>query len=72
MTEFMVIRIEIDNGFLDVFGKLEDPRREHRKLYLMAEILFVTLCSLICGAESWIDVERRYVNSDLGAGFLMR
>jgi hypothetical protein len=49
--------MEIENGFLDVFGKLEDPRREHRKLYPMAEILFVTLCSLICGAESWIDVE---------------
>ena len=49
--------MEIESGFLDVFGKLEDPRREHRKLYPMAEILFVTLCGLICGAESWIDVE---------------
>ena len=49
--------MEIENGFLDVFGKLVDPRREHRKLYPMGEILFVTLCSLICGAESWIDVE---------------
>lgn len=49
--------MEIENGFLDVFGELEDPRREHRKLYPMAEILFVTLCGLICGAESWIDVE---------------
>ena len=49
--------MEIESGFLDVFGKLEDPRRKHRKLYPMAEILFVTLCGLICGAESWIDVE---------------
>jgi predicted transposase YbfD/YdcC len=48
---------EIDNGFLDIFGKLEDPRRERRKLHPMPEILLLTLCSVICGAESWIDIE---------------
>ena len=48
---------EIDNGFLDIFGKLEDPRREQRKLHPMPEILLLTLCSVICGAESWIDIE---------------
>jgi DDE_Tnp_1-associated len=48
---------EIDNGFLDIFGKLEDPRKERRKLHPMPEILLLTLCSVICGAESWIDIE---------------
>ena len=48
---------EIDNGFLNIFGKLEDPRRERRKLHPMPEILLLTLCSVICGAESWIDIK---------------
>ena len=48
---------EETNGFLDIFGKLEDPRREQRKLHPMPEILLLTLCSVICGAESWIDIE---------------
>jgi predicted transposase YbfD/YdcC len=48
---------EENNGFLDIFGKLEDPRREQGKLHPMPEILFLTLCSVICGAESWIDME---------------
>lgn len=48
---------EADNGFLDIFGKLEDPRKERCKLHPMPEILFLTLCSVICGAESWIDIE---------------
>ena len=48
---------EADNGFLDIFGKLEDPRKERCKLHPMPEILFLTLCSVIYGAESWIDIE---------------
>jgi hypothetical protein len=44
--------MEIENGFLDVFGKLEDPRREHRKWYPMAEILFVTLCSCVAAPKA--------------------
>jgi hypothetical protein len=45
------------NFFLDIFGKLEDPRREHRKLHPMTKILFVTLCSCVAEPKSWIDVE---------------
>jgi hypothetical protein len=45
------------NGFLDIFGKLEDPRREQCKLHQIPKIILLTLCSVICGAGSWIEIE---------------
>ena len=46
-----------DLGFLDYFSDLNDPRSGINKLYPIDEILFTTLCSVICGAEGWNDVE---------------
>ena len=43
--------------FLDVFGQLDDPRIDRKKLHPMPEILLLTLCAIICGAESWDDIE---------------
>lgn len=44
-------------SFLDHFEELEDPRIDRKKLYSIEEILFTTLCAVICGAEGWQDVE---------------
>lgn len=44
-------------NFLDIFGQLDDPRIERKKLHPMREILLLTLCAVICGAESWDDIE---------------
>jgi len=62
--------------FLDVFGQLDDPRIDRKKLHPMPEILLLTLCAVICGAESWDDIEtfgqakveflRRYLPYDHG------
>jgi len=43
--------------FLDIFGQLDDPRIERKKLHPLPEILLLTLCAVICGAESWNDIE---------------
>ena len=43
--------------FLDIFGQLDDPRIERKKLHPMPEILLLMLCAIICGAESWDDIE---------------
>ena len=47
----------LDNNFLDDFKELTDPRSERNKLYGVDEILFLTLCAVICGAEGWGDIE---------------
>ncbi len=43
-------------GFLDYFDKLEDPRQEAKLLYPLDEVLLVTLCAVLCGADSWVEV----------------
>ena len=46
-----------DSSFCDAFGALTDPRSNRNQLYSVNEILFLTLCSVLCGAEGWQDVE---------------
>jgi len=44
-------------SFFNFFSELEDPRIDRKKLYPLNELLFTTLCAVICGAESWYDIE---------------
>ena len=46
---------EEEMDFLDIFGQLDDPRIDRKKLHPMPEILLLMLCAVICGAESWDD-----------------
>jgi DDE_Tnp_1-associated len=43
--------------FLDHFGELEDNRETENVLHPVGEILLVTLCGVIAGAEGWEDIE---------------
>lgn len=52
-----MIKDEEEMDFLDIFGQLDDPRIERKKLHPMPEILLLTLCAVICGADSWDDIE---------------
>jgi len=38
------------------FGTIPEPRLERTRLYELPEILFIAICAIICGAESWEDV----------------
>lgn len=44
-------------GLLRFFDELEDPRMERTKLHSLEDILFIALCAVICGADSWTEVE---------------
>jgi predicted transposase YbfD/YdcC len=50
-------KLGLEEGFLDYFNELQDPRGQRNRLYTIAEILLTTLCAAICGAEGWQDVE---------------
>jgi predicted transposase YbfD/YdcC len=39
------------------FSELPDPRAQHSIEPLLIDIVMVTICAVICGAESWVDVE---------------
>jgi predicted transposase YbfD/YdcC len=48
---------EVAVSFLDHFRDVKDPRIERKKIYPIDEILLVTVCAVICGAEGWKDLE---------------
>jgi predicted transposase YbfD/YdcC len=39
------------------FGELEDPRVERTRQHELLDILLIALCGVICGAESWVEIE---------------
>lgn len=46
-----------EEGFLDFFEDLDDPRMDRKKLYPLNEILLLTLMAVVCGSEGWEDIE---------------
>lgn len=42
---------------IDFFTEIEDPRIERCKDHLLEDIIFITIASVICGAETWNDIE---------------
>jgi predicted transposase YbfD/YdcC len=45
-------------AILTKFEKLTDPRVERTKRHLLLDMVTVALCGAICGADSWVDVEK--------------
>ena len=39
------------------FAALPDPRVERTKEHQLLDIMTIALCAIICGADSWVDVE---------------
>lgn len=42
--------------FLDHFADLPDPRQALKVLYPLDEVLLLTLCAVLCGADGWVSV----------------
>jgi predicted transposase YbfD/YdcC len=42
---------------LEHFSLLDDPRRDHGKRHLLDDTLALTICAVICGADSFVAVE---------------
>lgn len=42
---------------LDFFADLPDPRVKRTQLHKLEDILAITICAVICGAEGWTDIE---------------
>jgi predicted transposase YbfD/YdcC len=39
------------------FSDLEDPRVDRTKLHQLLDIVVIAICAVICGADSWVEVE---------------
>jgi predicted transposase YbfD/YdcC len=47
----------MSSGLWEFFTVLPDPRVERTRKHKLEDILTITICSVICGAETWDDVE---------------
>jgi predicted transposase YbfD/YdcC len=39
------------------FARLPDPRVDRTKRHLLLEIVVIAVCAVICGADTWVDIE---------------
>lgn len=39
------------------FATIQDPRVNRQKKHQLQDIFFITLCAVICGADSWVEIE---------------
>lgn len=39
------------------FSNINDPRIERRKLHKLIDIITISICAVICGADTWSDIE---------------
>ncbi len=44
-------------AIMEHFSLIDDPRRDHGKRHVLEEILVLTICAVICGADSFVAVE---------------
>ena len=39
------------------FDDLEDPRIDRTRLHELLDIIAITICGVVCGADSWVEIE---------------
>ena len=44
-------------SLIERFSKLNDPRDDRAKRHSLIDIVVTAICAVICGADSWVDVE---------------
>lgn len=45
------------NSIVTHFGEMEDPRSDHGKRHKLLDILVIAIVAVLCGADSWPEVE---------------
>ena len=41
----------------EYFSDLKDPRVNRTKLHNLIDIITITICAVISGADTWVDIE---------------
>lgn len=52
-----VVGVIEKGAFLTCFEKVKDPRMNRRKKHELVDIIALTICAVIAGADSWTEVE---------------
>ncbi|NJO97721.1 MAG: ISAs1 family transposase [Pleurocapsa sp. CRU_1_2] len=51
------MKLKSKTTILEHFSAIKDPRLERTKLHQLIDIITITICAVISGAESWDDIE---------------
>ena len=46
-----------NQSLISLFGDMPDPRLDRKKLHNLGDIITIAILAVICGAESWVDIE---------------
>lgn len=52
----IVLMVVPSGSFIEYFSVIEDPRLDRKRLHNLQDILVITLCAVICGADTWEHV----------------
>ncbi len=52
-----MIKKKFKNPLLRHLSIIEDPRSGENSRHDFLEILFITVCAVICGCENWSEIE---------------
>ena len=44
-------------SLISIFSALQDPRIDRTKRHKLTDIITIAICAVVCGADSWVDVE---------------
>lgn len=44
-------------SLVEHFSVMKDPRMERTRLHSLTDLMVVALCAVLCGADSWVEVE---------------
>ena len=50
-------KLELSEDFLESFSAIKDKRINRQKLHSLKNIIIITICAILCGADSWLAVE---------------
>lgn len=49
--------MDIEFSLISLFSEMPDPRLDRKRLHQLGDILTISILAVVCGAESWIDME---------------
>ncbi len=50
------MKTESSVAIIDHFMGLDDPRLNRKKEHLLIDIVTITICAVICGADDWVAI----------------
>ena len=53
----LVVKLKPKTTISEHFSAIKDPRLDRTKLHQLIDIITITICAVISGAESWDDIE---------------